>query len=100
MIALADPAIVTYPSKVSRTSRRYVGHQGLRHWIRDVLANDQGQTIAPREVRKLEQERWALLGELTVDAEPLSPFASLFGVTDGLITEAREYLSEEPLARA
>lgn len=99
MIALADPTIVTYPSKASRTSRRYIGHEGLRHWIRDVLANDQGQTIAAREVRKLEDQRWALLGELTVDAEPLSPFVSLFGVTRGLITETREYLSEESLLR-
>jgi ketosteroid isomerase-like protein len=99
MIALADPTIVTYPSRISRTSRRYLGHQGLRHWIRDVLENDQGQTIAAREVRKLEQQHWALLGEVTMDAETLSPFASLFGVTHGLITEAREYLSEESLLR-
>jgi len=99
MIVLADPTIITYPSKVARTSRRYVGHAGLRHWIRDVLANDHGQRIAAREVRKLEEQRWALLGELTVDSMPLSPFASLFGVSRGLITEAREYLSEESLLR-
>ncbi len=99
MIALTDPAIVTYPSRIARTSRRYVGHQGLHHWIRDVLASDQDQMIAAHEVRKLEDQRWALLGELTVDSVPLSPFAALFGVAGGLITETREYLSEESLLR-
>ena len=58
-----------------------------------------GQRIAAREVRKLEAQRWAVLGELTIDAVPLSPFASLFAVAHGLITEAHEYLSEESLLR-
>ena len=49
-------------------------------------------------MRKLENERWALLGEL-VDELPVSPFASLVRVGRGLITEAREYLSEESLLR-
>ena len=99
MIAFADPRIVAYPAKVSRTSRSYAGHQGLRHWVQDVVANDRGQRIAAREVRKLEAQRWAVLGELTIDAVPLSPFASLFAVAHGLITEAHEYLSEESLLR-
>ena len=98
MVAMADPAIVAYPCAITRSSRRYVGHQGLRNWIRDVSAAGHGYTVRPREVRKLENERWALLGEL-VDELPVSPFASLVRVGRGLITEAREYLSEESLLR-
>ena len=40
-----------------------------------------------------------MLGEVTIDDVPVSPFASLIGVAGGLITEAREYLSEESLLR-
>lgn len=99
MIALADPGIVNHPTPVSRASRTYVGHQGLRNWIRDVRATGRGDTVVPREIRRLDEERWAVLGELVVDEAPVSPFASLIDMSRGLITEAHEYLSEESLLR-
>jgi ketosteroid isomerase-like protein len=99
MTALADPAVVTYPSPIIRANRKYVGHQGLHHWIRDVRSHDYGHTFVAREVRQLEPQRWAVLGEVTIDDVPISPFASLVSVANGLITEAREYLSEESLLR-
>jgi hypothetical protein len=95
MIALADPGIVNYPSVISHGARKYVGHQGLRNWMREILADYAGYTVAAREVRRVEGERWALLGELIVDDVPVGPFASLLGVARGLITEAREFSTEE-----
>jgi hypothetical protein len=97
MITLADPAIVNYPSVISPGSRRYVGHQGLRHWMRDVVAEGSGHSVGPREVRRLEEQQWALLGDLLLDGVPVGSFASLLGITRGLITEVREYRSEESL---
>jgi hypothetical protein len=99
MVALADPAIVSYPSAISRTRRRYVGHQGLRHWMRDVRAHDAGHQALTREIRRFEKERWAVLGELVIDEVPVSPFALLARVNEGLIVEGREYLSEESMLR-
>jgi ketosteroid isomerase-like protein len=99
MIALTDPGVVTYPLVIPGVRRKYAGHQGLRHWIRDVVAGDIGYCVVVREVRQLEEQRWALLGELVIDEAPVSPFASLLSVVDGLVDEAREYLSEEDLLR-
>lgn len=97
MIALADPDIVSHPWMAWSGGRRYVGHEGLRGWMRDLTANDPGHKVVPHEVRRLEQRHWAVLGELTVGDARVSPFASLNRIADGRITEAREYLSEESL---
>ncbi len=99
MITLTDPEIVTYPLVIPGVRRRYAGHQGLRHWMRDVVAGDIAYSVVVHEVRQLEEQHWALLGELVIDEAPVSPFASLLSVVDGLVDEAREYLSEEDLLR-
>src|SRR5581483_11804467 len=39
MITLVDPAIVTRPSVLTSGGRDYLGHQGLRNWMRDVMAD-------------------------------------------------------------
>lgn len=97
MITLVDPAIVNRPSVLTSGSRDYLGHQGLRNWMRDVVSDDAGQQLVPYEVRKLEDQRWALLGEVTVAGEPISPVASLLHVARGLIIQVHEYRSEESL---
>jgi ketosteroid isomerase-like protein len=99
MIALADPAIISYPAPVSRARRKYVGHEGQRDWIRDVLAADHGHTVAAREVRRLEGERWAVLGQVMIDQAPASPFAAFARFERGLVTEVREFLSDEAILR-
>ena len=99
LVTLTDPGIVNYPLAIPGVSRNYAGHQGLRNWMRDVLVHDIGYTIVTHEVRQLEEQRWALLGELVIHEDHVSSFALLFSVVRGLIDEAREYLSEENLLR-
>jgi ketosteroid isomerase-like protein len=101
MVLLSDPDIVNHPIAISHGTRGgYVGHRGLRQWIGEMLANDPGHAILAREVQKVEPGRWAVLGDLVIDELPVSPFASLMGVSaGGTITEVREYLSEETLLR-
>jgi ketosteroid isomerase-like protein len=99
MIALADPGIVSYPAITTRARRKYLGHEGLRNWIRDVVAADHGHTVAAREVRRLEEERWAVLGDVMIDEAPVSPFAAFAHVQRGLVSEVREFLSEEAILR-
>jgi ketosteroid isomerase-like protein len=99
MVVLAAPWIANYPAAVSQRGEKYVGHEGIRNWIRDVRTSGIGHTVSANEVRKLEPTRWAVLGELLVHDAPISPFASLIAVEDGLIAEVREYLSEESLLR-
>jgi ketosteroid isomerase-like protein len=99
LLTLTDPEVVMYPLVIPGVRRRYAGQQGLRHWMRDVVASGTGYSVVVHEVRRLEPQQWALLGELVIDEAPVSPFASLLSVVDGLIDEAREYLSEEDLLR-
>jgi ketosteroid isomerase-like protein len=101
MIVLSDPGIVNYPIALSHGTRGgYLGHRGLRTWIGEMVANDPGHAIVARDVQKLDAGRWAVLGELIIDQQPVSPFASVIDVSrGGMITEVREYLSEETLLR-
>lgn len=97
MIALADPAIVSYPAILSRARQKYVGHEGLRNWVRDVDAADHGHTVVASEVRRIEDERWAVLGEVLIDQAPISPFAAFARVDRGMVSEVREFLSDEAI---
>lgn len=99
MIALTDPAIVSHPAMISHARRTYIGHQGLRNWMRDVLTAKHGHTVSTNEVRKLDRNSWAVLGKVTIDETPVSPFAALSSINHGLITEVRELLSEESILR-
>ena len=66
MVALTGPEIVNYPVAIV-AARQYLGHQGIRNWIRKLTAADQDYTVEAREVRKLEEGRWAVLGALLID---------------------------------
>jgi ketosteroid isomerase-like protein len=97
MIALADPGVVSYPAILSRARGRYVGHKGLRNWVRDVSDADHGHTVAASEVRRVEEERWAVLGQVMIDEAPISPFTAFVRVHRGLVGEVREFLSDEAI---
>jgi hypothetical protein len=99
MIALATPAVVNYPLKLSTTQRKYVGHEGLRDRVRDEIAAEHEHVVVASEVRKLEEDGWALLGQLVIDDAEISPFAALARIDHGMVSEVREFLSEEGLLR-
>jgi ketosteroid isomerase-like protein len=97
MVAVAEPGVISYPAILSRARRKYVGHEGLRNWVRDVDAADHGHTVAASEVRRIEDERWAVLGQVIIDETPVSPFAAFARVHRGLVSEVREFLSDEAI---
>jgi ketosteroid isomerase-like protein len=99
MIALATPGVVSYPAKMTAAQRKYVGHEGLRDRMRDELAAERGHMVVANEVRKLEQDSWALLGQLVIDDAEISPFAALARIDGGMVSEVREFLSEAGLLR-
>src|SRR5207245_7344556 len=94
MIALADPGVVSYPAILSGARGRYVGHKGLRNWVRDVGDADHGHTVAASEVRRLEEERWAVLGQVMIDGAAISPFPAFVRVYRTLVGEAGDFLSD------
>jgi ketosteroid isomerase-like protein len=100
MVSLTHPSVVNRPVAISHARREYLGHQGLREWMSHVRAAEHGQRVAPHEVRQLEPGRWALLGQFSMAGAGDSPFASLAAIDDGLITEVRDFLSEETILRA
>ena len=53
--------------------------------------------VVVHEVRQLEPDRLAILGELRDQGELLSPWGVLVRVRNGLIVESRSYLSDNDL---
>jgi hypothetical protein len=49
------------------------------------------------ELRQVESDRWAILGEIRHEGELLSPWVVIFRARNGLIVESRSYLSDKTL---
>ncbi len=98
LIGVSDPAIEWRPSSLVGTSRIYRGHDGLRRWVSELETAAVQHRARVREVRILDERRFAILSDVLVDGELLSPGAMLAILSDdGKITKARGYLSDEQL---
>jgi hypothetical protein len=96
LVALADPAIEWRPSSLAGSQRIYRGHDGLRLWVSELDTAPVKHQARVREVRELDERRFAVLSEVLVDGELPSPSAMLASLTgEGKIVEARAYLSDE-----
>jgi ketosteroid isomerase-like protein len=96
MIALMDEQVVSYPSRMFGT-RENVGHEGVRAWWQAMVDSGRWYEVAIKDVRRLEPDRVAVLGEIFDQGEPLSPWGVVVRVRNGLIVESRSYLSDEEL---
>ena len=95
---LVDPAVEWYPSSIVRTRRVYRGHDGLREWINELETAPVAHRARVREVRTLDERRLAVISEVFVGEQLLSPSALLAVFSDeGKIVEAHGYLSDEAL---
>src|SRR5438552_4370801 len=100
MVALTDPEIAFHPTSLVGARRVYRGHDELRLWMQELVAGGAVQEARVREIRPLDERRFLLLSEVLVDDTLLSPSAMLACTNeDGLIVEAKAYLSDEELLR-
>lgn len=100
MLALLDEHVAIHPAPLFERRPHYSGHAGVREWWETMLASGRWYQVVVTEVRRVESDRWAILGEIHDEGEVLSPWIVLLRVRNALITESRSYLSDEGLLDA
>jgi len=99
LLEFLDPAIEFIPTPLSRARRVYNGHDGVREWLE--TASERGNRYEGRvsEVRRVGDQRWAILGEVWLGDQMVAPLAVVIRLRDGLITESRSYLTDTDLLK-
>ncbi len=94
MLAVQDENVVSYPAPLFG-HRPHHGHDGVRAWWSAMADSRERYDVAIREIRLLEPDRVAVIGEIRDRAGiHLSPWSVVVRVRNGLIVESRSYLSE------
>ena len=96
MLAVQHENVVSHPAPLFG-HRPHSGHAGVREWWQAMVTSGRWYEVVVREVRQLEPDRLAILGELRDKGELLSPWGVLVRVRNGLIVESRSYLSDNDL---
>jgi hypothetical protein len=95
LVALCHPRLEFIPTILVGQRAVYHGHDGLRRWVEDLRESGAAHQVRVRRVRVLAPDRFAVLTEVLLDGELLSPSAMVAGVEDGLIVHVKAYLSDE-----
>lgn len=100
LVVLVDPEFEWRPSLLVGRRRTYHGHDGLRRWLEDLAGATVHHQARVREVEVLDDERFLVHSEVLVDGVVMTPSSMIAKVGgDGKLTEARAYLSDEPMLR-
>jgi ketosteroid isomerase-like protein len=95
LVAVSHPEIAFYPTMLVGARRRFDGHDGLRDWMGHLAAAGAEFQARIVEIRVLGPDRFAILSEVWIGEEVGSDSAMIATVRDGLIAEARGYLTDE-----
>lgn len=98
VVALSHPEIELHPMQIA-VAGHYSGHDGVRAWIRDILASEIGHQVTYRGLRTLPDGRVALFGEVCLEGKVISPYTLLATLRDGKIALTRSYLADEETLR-
>jgi ketosteroid isomerase-like protein len=96
MLAVMDKNVVSHPAPLFG-HRPHFGHAGVREWWAAMMEDDHTLDVVVNELRQIEPDRVAVLGEIRTNGQRLSPWAVLVKVRGGLIVESRSYLSDPKL---
>ncbi|HEX7291960.1 MAG TPA: nuclear transport factor 2 family protein [Conexibacter sp.] len=95
LVALCHPELEFVPTMLVGQRSVYHGHAGLRRWVEDLIASGAAHKVRVRGVRVLDGESFAVLTEVVLDDEVVSPSAMIARTRDGLIAHVKAYLSDE-----
>jgi hypothetical protein len=96
LVTLCHPQLEFLPTILVGQRAVSRGHEGLQRWVEDLRASGAAHEVRVRKVRVLGPDRFAVLTEVLLDGELLSPSAMIAKLEDGLIVHAKAYLSDEP----
>ena len=94
LVALATDDVASDPLQIS-VSGRYVGHDGIRRWMRELTTHDPGHRVRIERVAATAPDRAAVFGTLVMDGRPVSPYTLVVMVRDGKVAATRSYLTDE-----
>ena len=97
-IALSHPDIQLHPMQIAVLGH-YSGHDGIRDWIRDILASGIGHNVRYLGIRTLPDGRVALFGEVRLEETVVSPYTLIAEIRDGKVALTRSYLATEETLR-
>lgn len=97
-MSLSAPDIDLYPMQIA-VSGHYRGHDGIRAWIRDILASGIGHEVRYLGIRTLPDGRVALFGEVRLEDTVVSPYTLIATIRDGKVAMTRSYLATEDTLR-
>jgi hypothetical protein len=98
LVELCDPQVDFRPTALVGDRLVYRGHDGLRRWVSELDQALVQHQVRVREVREIDPDRLLVVSEVRVDGELLSPSAMVATIDeDGMIVQARAYLSDEQL---
>jgi hypothetical protein len=98
VVSHSHPDIDLNPMQIA-VSGHYSGHEGLRQWLRDIIASDLGHTVRYLGIRTLPDGRVALFGEVCLEGTTVSPYTLLVTIRDGKVALMRSYLADEDTLR-
>src|SRR3954451_2323975 len=98
IVALSAPDIDLYPMQIA-VSGHYHGHDGIREWVRDILASGLGHNVRYLGIRTLPDGRVALFGEVRLEETVISPYTLIAEIRDGKVALTRSYLATEETLR-
>jgi len=98
IISLSHPDIDLHPMQIA-VGAHYHGYDGIRAWIRDIIASELGHYVRYLGIRTLPDGRVALFGEVCMDDVVVSPYTLVATVRDGKVAATRSYLATEETLR-
>jgi ketosteroid isomerase-like protein len=94
LLSLATEDVVSDPLQIS-VSGRYVGHDGVRRWMRELTTHDPGHRVAIERVAAVGDDRVAVFGQLTMEGRRVSPYTLVVMLRDDKVAAMRSYLTDE-----
>jgi ketosteroid isomerase-like protein len=98
VVSHSHPEIDMQPMQIA-VAGHYQGHDGVRAWLRDIIASDLGHTVRYQGIKTLPDGRVALFGEVCLEGTSVSPYTLLATIRDGKIALTRSYLADEETLR-
>jgi hypothetical protein len=98
VVALSQPDIDLQPMQIA-VAGHYVGHEGLRDWIADIVASELGHQVRFLGIRTLPDGRVALFGEVCLEDTVVSPYTLVATIQNGKVALVRSYLATEETLR-
>lgn len=95
MLARMSSRVAFHPLRLNGVKATYHGHEGVQQWFEQMLADEQEHHLELTELRGAGKDRIVAFGNLRLgrQSDP-APFWALDRFSDGLITEANNYLTD------